>query len=81
VGPATSDVARVEIVVRRSWQQACIDKVMTIRLLWAFLGVLFLASMGTFFLTVPLPHVATVVCIMAGLMLMFGVAVQVGNRG
>jgi hypothetical protein len=63
-----------------SWHPACFDKVMTIRFLWAFLGVIFLSSMGTFFLTVPLPHVAAVVCIIAGLMLMFGLGVQVGNR-
>jgi hypothetical protein len=52
-----------------------------IRFLLASSGLLFLGSMGAFFLFVPLLSVATVACILMGLMLMFGLGIQVGTRG
>jgi hypothetical protein len=51
-----------------------------IRILLASLGVLFLGSIGAFLLFVPVLSLATVVCMLVALMLMFGLGVQVGNR-
>lgn len=52
-----------------------------LRLLLASIGLLLLGSMGAFFLFVPLLSIAAVVCILLGLMLMFGLGVQVGTHG
>jgi hypothetical protein len=52
-----------------------------IRLLLASIGLLLLGSIGAFFLFVPLLSIVAVVCILLGLMLMFGLGVQVGTRG
>jgi hypothetical protein len=52
-----------------------------IRLLLASIGLLSLGSMGAFFLFVPLLSIVAVICILLGLMLMFGLGVQVGTRG
>ena len=52
-----------------------------IRLLVATAGLLLLGSIGAFFLFVPLLSIAAVVCLLLGLMLMFGLGVQVGTRG
>ena len=54
---------------------------MLIRLLWALLSVAIFASLGAFFLFVPVLSIATVVWMMMGLVLMFGLGVQVGTRG
>jgi hypothetical protein len=51
-----------------------------IRILLASSGLLFLVSLGAFFLFVPLLSLATVACMLVGLMLMFGLGVQVGTR-
>jgi hypothetical protein len=53
---------------------------MAIRILLIFFGSLFLGSAGAFFLFVPLFSIATVVLILLGLMLMFGLGVHVGSR-
>ena len=53
---------------------------MIIRLLLILSGVLFLATIGAFFLLVPLLSLATVVCVLTGLILMFGLGVHVGAR-
>jgi len=42
---------------------------------------MFLGSVGAFFWFVPLLSVATIVLIMLGLVLMFGLGVQVGTPG
>jgi hypothetical protein len=52
-----------------------------IRFLLASSGALFLGSIGAFFLFVPILSIATVVWMLTGLMLMFGLGVQVGTRG
>jgi hypothetical protein len=52
-----------------------------IRLLVACIGLLLLGSIGAFFLFVPLLSIAAVVCLLLGLMLMFGLGVHVGTRG
>lgn len=52
-----------------------------IRVLLASSGALFLGSIGAFFLMVPILSIATVVWMLTGLMLMFGLGVQVGTRG
>jgi hypothetical protein len=44
-------------------------------------GALFLGSVGAFFLFVPLLSIMTVVWILMGLMLMFGLGIQVGAQG
>lgn len=51
-----------------------------IRFLLACSGALLLAAMGAFFLLVPLLPLAVVVFALVGLMLMFGLGVQVGAR-
>jgi len=51
------------------------------RLLFAlFFAALFLGSAGAFFLYVPPLSIATVVLIVVGLMLMFGLGFQAGAR-
>ena len=50
------------------------------RYLLATSGVLFLGSMGAFFLFVPALSIATVVWILVGLVLMFVLGVQVGTQ-
>jgi hypothetical protein len=51
------------------------------RVLLASSGALFLGSLGAFFLFVPILSIVTVVWMLSGLMLMFGLGVQVGTRG
>jgi hypothetical protein len=51
-----------------------------IRLLLAFVGVLFLGSLGAFFLFVPVLSIMTVTSMLAGLLLMFWLGVQVGAQ-
>jgi hypothetical protein len=51
-----------------------------IRILLASSGALFLGSMGAFFLFVPILSIATVAWTLTGLLLMFGLGVQVGPR-
>ena len=51
------------------------------RMFLAFSGILFLGAIGAFFLLVPVLSIATVVWMMVGLLLMFGLGVQVGTRG
>jgi len=53
---------------------------MMIRILLAGSGAVLLGAIGAFFLLVPLLPLATVVCILMGLMLMFGLGAQVGAR-
>jgi hypothetical protein len=50
-----------------------------IRYLLVSFGALFLCTIGAFFLFVPLLSLATVVCMLAGLILMFGLGVQFGT--
>ncbi|SRR5579871_6246951 len=51
---------------------------MMIRFLIVCAGILFLTTLGAFFLIVPLLSLAIVVCILIGLILMFGIGFQVG---
>ena len=50
------------------------------RFFLAFSGALFLGSAVAFFLFVPLLSIATVVLIVVGLMLMFGLGFQAGAK-
>jgi hypothetical protein len=50
------------------------------RILLASSGALFLGSTGAFFLYVPLLSIMTAAWMLVGLMLMFGLGVQVGTR-
>jgi hypothetical protein len=52
-----------------------------IRVLLAMCGALVLASIGAFFLFVPLLSIATVICLVAGMLLMFGLGFQMGPQG
>jgi hypothetical protein len=52
---------------------------MIVRFLLAASATLFLASAGAFFLLVPLLSLATVVCMLGGLILMFGLGMQFGT--
>lgn len=52
-----------------------------IRVILATSGALLLGSIGAFFLFVPVLSIATVVCLVAGLMLMFGIGFQMGPPG
>ena len=52
-----------------------------IRVVLAISGALVLASIGAFFLFVPLLSIATVICLVAGMMLMFGLGFQMGPQG
>jgi hypothetical protein len=52
-----------------------------IRFLLAITGVLMLGSIAAFLLFVPLLSIVAVVSILLALLLMFGIGVQVGNRG
>ena len=51
-----------------------------IRLFLAFSGVLLLGTLAAFLLFIPVLSIATVVCVLVGLTLMFALGVQVGNR-
>jgi hypothetical protein len=53
---------------------------MILRVLLASSGALFLGSSAAFLLFVPILSIATVVWTLLGLMLMFGLGVQVGSR-
>ena len=53
---------------------------MIVRFLVSFTGVLFVGSTGAFFLLVPILSIVTVCCMVAGLMLMFGLGFQAGSR-
>lgn len=50
------------------------------RVLLASSGALFLGTTGAFFLYVPLLSIMTAAWMLVGLMLMFGLGVQVGTR-
>ena len=50
-----------------------------IRFLAIASAALFLGSIGAFFLYVPLLSLATVVCMLVGLILMFGLGIQFGT--
>ncbi len=52
---------------------------MMIRFLLIASGALFLGAAGAFFLFVPLLSLATVVCILGGLIVMFGLGIQFGT--
>ncbi len=52
---------------------------MMIRSLAISSAVLLLASLAAFFLIVPLLSLATVACMLTGLVLMFGLGMQFGN--
>ncbi len=54
---------------------------MMLRLLLAGSGLLVVGSIGAFFLFVPLLSIAAAVCVLLGLIVMFGLGVQVGIRG
>jgi hypothetical protein len=54
--------------------------VVTIRILLASSGALFLGSIGAFLFLIPVLSIATVVLILVGLTLMFALGVQVGTR-
>jgi hypothetical protein len=53
---------------------------MMIRVFSIFSGALFLGSLAAFFLFVPLLSITSVVAMLGGLMLMFGLGLQAGNR-
>ncbi len=53
---------------------------MTLRILLALSGALFLGSIGAFFFFVPLLSIATMVSILVGLTVMFWLGVQVGSQ-
>jgi hypothetical protein len=53
---------------------------MILRIFLASSGALFLGSLGAFLLFVPILSIATVVWTLLGLLLMFGLGVQVGSR-
>jgi len=53
---------------------------MIIRIILIASGALFLGSMGAFFLMVSFLSTATVVFMLVGLLLMFGLGIQVGAR-
>ena len=50
------------------------------RIFLAGSATLFLGGIGAFFLLVPVLSIATVMLLLAGLMLMFGLGIQVGTR-
>jgi hypothetical protein len=54
---------------------------MIMRIFLASSGALFVGSIGAFLLFVPILSIATVFGTVLGLMLMFGLGVQVGSRG
>jgi hypothetical protein len=54
---------------------------MTLRVVLALSGALFLGSIGAFFVFVPLVSIASMVSILVGLTVMFWLGVQVGTRG
>lgn len=51
-----------------------------IRLLLTFVGALLIGALTAFFLFVPILTIATTTAILMGLVLMFCLGVQVGNR-
>jgi hypothetical protein len=53
---------------------------MIMRIFLASSGALFVGSIGAFLLFVPILSIATVFGTVLGLMLMFGLGVQVGSR-
>jgi len=54
---------------------------MMTRIVLAASAALLLGSIGAFFLFVPVLSIATVICVGAGLMLMFGLGFQMGPQG
>ena len=62
------------------WHHACSFTVVTIRILLASFGALFFGSTAAFFLLVSVLSIATVALILTGMLLMFGLGVQVGTR-
>jgi hypothetical protein len=54
---------------------------MMMRVVLAASAALLLGSIGAFMLFVPVLSIATVICITAGLMLMFGLGFQTGPQG
>ena len=54
---------------------------MMTRIVLATSGALLLGSIGAFFLFVPVLSIATMICVGAGLMLMFGLGFQMGPQG
>jgi len=62
------------------WPPACSLRTAMIRFLLICSGALFLGSFAAFYLMVSMLSIATVVSILVGLMLMFGLGIQVGSR-
>jgi hypothetical protein len=58
-----------------------LSEVMTMQLLLTFAGAMFLASIGAFFLFVPVLSIGTMISILVGLTLMFWLGVQAGSHG
>jgi hypothetical protein len=54
---------------------------MMMRIFLAASGALLLGSIAAFFLFVPVLSIATVICLVAGLMLMFGLGFQMRPQG
>jgi hypothetical protein len=54
---------------------------MMMRIFLAASGALLLGSISAFFLFVPVLSIATVICLVAGLMLMFGLGFQMRPQG
>jgi hypothetical protein len=54
---------------------------MMTRIVLAASGALLLGCIGAFLLFVPVLSIATVICVGAGLMLMFGLGFQMGPQG
>jgi hypothetical protein len=59
------------------WHRACCLKIVMMRFLLASIAALLLGSMAAFFFFVSLVSIATVVCILVGFVLMFGLGVQI----
>jgi uncharacterized membrane protein YraQ (UPF0718 family) len=53
---------------------------MMIRIFLAFSSVVLLGTLAAFLLFIPVLSIATVVCVLVGLTLMFALGVQVGTR-
>ncbi len=62
------------------WHHGCSSPVVILRILVASFGALVLASIGAFLLLVSVLSIATVVSILTGLLLMFGLGVHAGAR-
>jgi hypothetical protein len=54
---------------------------MMTRIVLAASAALLLGSIGAFFLFVPVLSIATVICVGAGMILMFGLGFQMGPQG